>query len=132
MENPTKNRENTILRNHTPPGNVEIDCEVPSSNKNLGGPLSELVNVRKKYLSNLFIGYLNINSLRGDRFRLLEDLLIHTPFEIIFIDETKLTNDFTDACFKIDGYQYPPLRMDRPMKHASSYGGENWSILKTA
>ena len=57
LENPTKTRENTILPNHTPSGNVEIDCEVPC-NDNLGGPLSELVNVGKKYLSNPFIGLL--------------------------------------------------------------------------
>ena len=45
----------------------------------------------------------------GDKFRLLGDLLIHKPFEIICIDETKLTKDFTDERLKIDDYQYYPL-----------------------
>ena len=36
----------------------------------------------------------------------------------------------TDAQFLIDGYQYPPFRRDRPMKHARLHGGGKMVFIK--
>ena len=33
--------------------------------------------------------------------------------ELVAISETKLSSQFPDAQFQIDGYQFPPLRKDR-------------------
>ena len=79
--------------------------------------------MREKFIQNPLIGYLNINSLRGDKFIHLKDILLSTPIDIICIDETKLTYDFTDALFQIDGCHFPPLRRDRDVSNSNSYGG---------
>ena len=72
--------------------------------------LKRLKIIRNKYLSNPLIGYLNINSLRGDKFLLLKDIISDCPIEVLCVDKTKLSYDYTDAQFLIDGYQYPPFR----------------------
>ena len=55
---------------------------------------------------------------------MLSDILSHIPLDIICIDETKLTIDFPDSLFNIDGYQYPPLRRDRNTKLNCRGGGK--------
>ena len=85
--------------------------------------LADLKDMREKYMQNPLIGYLNINSLRGDKFLHLKDILTHTPIDIFCVDETKLTYDFTDSLFQIDGYQFPPFRRDRDTGNSLSYGG---------
>ena len=87
--------------------------------------LDDLKIMREKFIQNPLIGYLNINSLRGDKFLQLKDILLRTPIDIFCVDETKLTYDFTDALFQIDGYQFPPLRRDRDAINSFSYGGGN-------
>ena len=44
--------------------------------------------------------------------------------DILCIDETKLTIDFPDSSFKIDGYNYPPYRRDRNSKLICRGGGK--------
>ena len=81
-------------------GNYELD---------LGG----LTGLRNKYINNPLIGYLNINSLRNKIGALREIISKNGSLEILCIDETKLDSSYPDAQFKIDGYQFPPLRRDR-------------------
>ena len=61
---------------------------------NVDGSLDNLSELRKKHLTNPFISYLNINSLRGNKFHALRDILSYIPLDILCIDETKLTVDF--------------------------------------
>ena len=74
--------------------------------------LDGLINLRNKYPFNPIIGYLNINSLQN-KIDTLREIAISSPLEILCIDETKLDNSFPENQFKIDGYQFPPLRRDR-------------------
>ena len=83
-----------------------------------------MASLRKKHLSNPFISYLNINSLRGDKFPALADLLSQIPIDLLCIDETKLTADFPNAAFYIDGYQHPPFRRDRNSSLHTRGGGK--------
>ena len=76
------------------------------------------------------IGYININSLRGVKFRLIKDFLIETPFNILCIDETKLSHEFTDAQFEIEGYQFPNYRRDRLSTNTRSFGGGKMVFVK--
>ena len=92
--------------------NTSIE-NILASKSNLDDGLEHLNNIRKKYLANPLLGYLNINSLRGDKFLLLKDIITENPIEVLCIDETKLSYDYTDAQFLIDGYQFPPFRRDR-------------------
>ena len=92
--------------------------------------LADLKIMREKFIQNPLIGYLNINSLRGDKFLQLKDILLRTPIDIFCVDETKLTYDFTDALFQIDGYQFPPLRRDRDAINSFSYGGGKLVFVK--
>jgi len=87
-------------------------------------------SMRRKYHSNPLLGYLNINSLRGDKFRLLRDLITNIPIEILCLDETKLTNDFNDALFFIEGYQFPPYRRDRSSCNTRNIGGGKMVFIK--
>ena len=97
---------------------------------NLDGSLSNLSQIRKEHLSNPFIAYLNINSLRGNKLHLLRDVLTEIPLDIICIDETKLTCDFPDFQFNIDGYQHPPYRRDRNKKLSTRGGGKMVYVKK--
>ena len=109
-----------------------ISCEdinLPNET-NETNDLTELKSLREKYIQNPQIGYLNINSLRGDKFLYLRDILLNTPIDIFCVDETKLTYDFTDALFQIDGYQFPPLRRDRDTNNSHSYGGGKIVFVK--
>ena len=56
--------------------------------------LADLKIMRDKYIQNPLIGYLNINSLRGDKFLHLKDILLSTPIDIFCVDETKPIENF--------------------------------------
>ena len=85
--------------------------------------LNKFQNIKSKNFKNPCIAYLNINSLRGDKFTQLKEMLSYVKPEILCIDETKLTSDFPTAQFHIDGYHYPPFRRDRPQQISSTYYG---------
>ena len=74
-----------------------------------------LINFRKAYQNNPFIGYININSLRGKIVSLVE-VLSKASTDIWCVDETKLDASFPDHQFKTSGYQFPPIRRDRNSK----------------
>ena len=110
------------------PLNVEYEYDTSAANKQ--GSLEVLTNLRSKYLSNPIIGYLNINSLRGDKLNQLKGVLNVSPIDILCINETKLTYDFPDSQFFIEGYQYPPIRRDRSTENARRIGGGKLVYLK--
>ena len=87
------------------------------------GELQTFCNLKLKNLKNPCISYLNINSLRGNKFTQLKEMLSFVKPEILCIDETKLTPDFPTAQFQIDGYHYPPFRRDRPQRINSTHFG---------
>ena len=91
--------------------------------KNLDGTLKDFKILREKFFLNPIVGYLNINSLRGNKFHHLM-LCTETPIEVLCVDETKLTADFPDAYFKIGGYKYPPFRRDRNDDLSTRGGGK--------
>ena len=74
--------------------------------------LSNLISLKQANLNNLFISYLNLNSLR---YKIIDirEALCKVQLEIIALSETKLNSEFPDAQFKIDGYHFPPSRKDR-------------------
>ena len=91
---------------------------------NFDDSFEKFIQIKTKLSKNPFISYLNINSLRGDKMHLLRDLLVNTAFEVICIDETKLTMDFPDSQFHVFGYQYPPYRRDRNCSLNTRGGGK--------
>ena len=93
--------------------------------------LQTFYNLKLKNFKNPCIAYLNINSLRGDKFTQLKEMVSFLKPEILCIDETKLTPDFPTAQFHIDGYHYPPFRRDRPQRISSThFGGRGLFRLK--
>ena len=101
------------LSNEVPPfGNLEDDLDL-------------LKSLNSKYTNNPSIGYLNINSLRGDKFIELNNMLKMAKVDILCIDETKLSSEIPTSRLHIEGYQYPPLRRDRPQKTPNSFAGGN-------
>ena len=94
------------------------------------GTLDDLANLRSKHKSNPIIGYVNINSLRGDKLNQLKIILHISPIDILCIDETKLTSNFPDAQFLIEGYQHPPIRRDRSAENQKSMGGGKLVYIK--
>lgn len=96
----------------------------PSSEENNpSGDLNTLNTLRSKYTNNPSIGYLNINSLRGNKFSQLQEMCKMGAIDILCIDETKLTSEMPTSRFYIEGYQYPPIRRDRICSSQNSYGG---------
>ena len=103
-----------------------ISASLANETHNIFRPedLNKFHNLRLKNAKNPCIAYLNINSLRGDKFIQLKEILNFIKPEILCIDETKLTPDFPTSQFHIDGYHYPPFRRDRPQRISSThYGG---------
>ena len=98
--------------------------------ENLEGDLDILNTLRSKYTNNPSIGYLNINSLRGQKFSQLENICKSAKIDILCIDETKLSSEIPTSRIHIDGYQYPPLRRDREQKKANSFGGGKLVYIK--
>ena len=77
--------------------------------------IKTLDEIRKKYVNNVVIGHLNINSLRN-KFDALT-LIIKDRIDIMVLVETKLDESFTNQQFFIEGFKVP-YRLDR-----NSYGG---------
>ena len=75
----------------------------------------ELIDLRKRFLYNPLIGYININSLK-EKVIPLREVLSNVPIDVLCVDETKLESSFLDHQFKIEGYQFPPFRRDRNSK----------------
>ena len=84
---------------------------------NIESDVSGLVKLRKDYIDNPSIGYLNINSL-SEKIICLREICIRTSDDILCADETKPDSSYPNAQFHIDGYQFPPFRKDR-----NNYGG---------
>ena len=84
---------------------------------NIESDVSGLVKLRKDYINNPSIGYLNINSL-SEKIIYLGEICLKTSIDILCVDETKLDSSYPNAQFHIDGYQFPPFRKDR-----NNYGG---------
>jgi hypothetical protein len=98
--------------------------DIPSDSlDNLEGDLELLKDLISKYTTNPSIGYLNINSLRGDKFQQLENICKTSKIDILCIDESKLSPEIPTSRIHIDGYKYPPLRRDRIQKTPNSFGG---------
>ena len=120
--------------------NINLDNIIPISNQEtipepqLGGgqvDLEKIAILKEKYFKNPCIAYLNINSLRGNKFVQLKEMLNLVKPEILCIDETKLTPDFTTAQFHIDGYHYPPFRRDRTQNlNSTHFGGGKIVYIK--
>ena len=84
---------------------------------NIESDVSGLVKLRKDYINNPSIGYLNINS-RSEEIISLREICLKTSIDILCVDEMKLDSSYPNAQFHIDGYQFPPFRKDR-----HKYGG---------
>ena len=79
--------------------------------------LTNLMSLKGDNLKNPFLSYLNINSLCY-KIVDLRHILEQTGIEIVAVSETKLSEEFPDSQFVIDGYTFPAYRRDR-----NSYGG---------
>ena len=132
--NQIKNATSTLISNvsneliHTQSDNEDPDLMATSisdetNKESTNVDLETFYNLKSKNFKNPCIAYLNINSLRGDKFTQLKEMLSYVKPEILCIDETKLTSDFSTAQFHIDGYHYPPFRRDRPQQISSTYYG---------
>ena len=77
--------------------------------------LEGLINLRKAYQNNPLIAYLNINSLR-EKIISLREILKKAKSDVLYVDEIKLGSSFPNHQFKIEGYQFLPLRRDRNSK----------------
>ena len=79
--------------------------------------VSGLVKLRKYYINNPSIGYLNKNSL-SEKIISLREICLKTSIDILCVDKTKLDSSYPNAQFHIDGYQFPSFRKDK-----NKYGG---------
>ena len=95
----------------------QIKCDDKENLSNIESDVSGLVKLRKDYINNPSIGYLNINSL-SEKVIYLREICRKTSINILCVDETKLDSPYPNAQFHIDGYQFPPFRKDR-----NNYGG---------
>ena len=68
-----------------------------------------LRGLRRKHPKNVFLGHLNVNSLRN-KFESLNELIKDT-FDIFLVSESKLDSSFPDSQFSIPGYHI--VREDR-------------------
>ena len=50
--------------------------------------------------------------------------------DILCIDETKLTPEIPTAKYRLNGYQYPPIRRDRLCEKPNSFGGGKLVYIK--
>ena len=99
--------------------------QVSTNPSDANNDLDLLKDLRKKYQNNPAIGYLNINSLRGQKFSQLEQISKICELDILCIDETKLKPEIPTAKFSIPGYQYLPIRRDRISKNPNAWWREN-------
>ena len=70
---------------------------------NIESDVSGLVKLRKDYINNPSIGYLNINSL-SEKIICLREICLKTSIDILCVDEMKLDSSYSNAQFHIDGY----------------------------
>ena len=122
-----------LLNISTP--NITINsslCEQQNTvDKVIRGDLEKLSSLRTKNYKNPCISYLNINSLRGNKFAQLKEILTSIEPDILCIDETKLTPDFPTAQFYIEGYHFPPFRRDRiQTTNTTHFGGGKIVYIK--
>ena len=68
--------------------------------------LSDLIPMKQANLNNPSISYLNLS-----RYKIIDirEVLCKVQLEMIALSETKLSLEFPDAQFKIDGYLFPPF-----------------------
>ena len=79
---------------------------------NIESDVSGLVKLRKDYINNPSIRYLNITNL-SEKIIYLREICLKTSIDILCVDETKLDSSYPNAQFHINGYQFPPFRKDR-------------------
>ena len=120
VETPT--HDNSMMQDHTYP-------QIPNIPSDANNDLEILKTLRTKYQNNPAIGYLNINSLRGQKFSQLEQITQMNELDIFCIDETKLTSEIPTSKFSLPGYQYPPFRRDR-ISNSNSHGGGKLVYIK--
>ena len=74
--------------------------------------LTNLMSLKGDNLKNPFLCYLNINSLH---YKIVDfrQILEQTGTEIVAVIDTKLSVEFPDSQFFIDGYRFPAYRRDR-------------------
>lgn len=66
-----------------------------------GVHLEQLQTLRMKYTNNPSIGYLNINSIRSNKFSQLQEICNPINIDIFCIDETKLTPELPTSRLSI-------------------------------
>ena len=86
--------------------------------------VSGLVKLRKYYINNPSIGYLNKNSL-SEKIISLREICLKTSIDILCVDKTKLDSSYPNAQFHIDGYQFPSFRKDK-----NKYGGRKMVYIR--
>ena len=74
--------------------------------------LGKLKELKGKNLKNPFLCYLNINSI-CNKIVNLRYVLAQTGTELLAVSETKLGENFPDAQFNVEGYEFPPHRKDK-------------------
>ena len=85
-----------------------------------------LRELRKECAKNPIIGYLNINS-RRNKIVDLKQVPYESELDIIAVSETKLSDEFPNPQFNIEGYYNPAqLRKDRTI-----HGGGSVVYVKT-
>ena len=110
----------------TSTSNISTNIQQNTSDEVISGDVEKLSSLRITNYKNPCISYLNINSLRGNKFVQLTDILKYIGSDILCIDETKLTPDFPTTQFQIEGYKFPPFRRDRtqPINNTHFGGGK--------
>ena len=97
-------------------GDYPLTCRYvePSKTENSSNfYLRYLRELCKEFANNPIIGYLNINSLRN-KIVDLRQVLHESELDIITISETKLSDEFPNPQFNIEGYYNPAQqRKDR-------------------
>ena len=76
---------------------IDTSLAYELNNELIKGDLQTFYNLKSKNFKNPCIAYLNTNSLRGDRFTQLKEMVSIVKTEILCIDETKRTSDFPTA-----------------------------------
>ena len=66
---------------------------------NIESDVSDLVKLRKNYINNPSIGYLNINRL-SEKITCLREIFLKTSIDILCFDETKLGSSYPNAQFQ--------------------------------
>ena len=82
---------------------------LPVSDRNDVSLIKGLYNLRKQYLQNIIISYLNINAMRNK----LNDpkILISNSVNILCIAESKLEESFLNSETALEGFK-KPYRLD--------------------